>query len=63
MGAVDLVLQLVDPGTAALVVGMWEYLKWMKEDLQDDIEGVRGRVARLEGSYIPDGGEEPEGDQ
>lgn len=68
MGVViDLILATTDPVTGILLVGMFVYIRSRTQDLQDDVAGakndleeeiqrVRKRTARLEDTHIPDGG-------
>lgn len=53
----DLLLATTDPVIALMLVGLAWYIRNVKNSLHDDIENVRQRVQRVEGAYIPDGGE------
>ena len=53
----DLLLQTTDPVVALMLVGLGAYVRDVKASLHDDIDAVRARIGRLEGVYIPNGGE------
>lgn len=52
----DLLLATTDPVIALMLIGLGAYIRKVRQSLHDDINRVRGRVARLEGRYITDGG-------
>lgn len=58
MSWVDLLLEFVRPGTALLIAGLGFYLRVIRKDIKEELGRVRKRLQRLEGAYIPDGGED-----
>lgn len=58
----DLLLATTDPVTAIMLVGLYIYVRSVKNSIHDDIDGLTTRISRLEGAYIPDGGKWTGGD-
>lgn len=52
----DILLRSVDPLVVAMFVGTWAYLRHIEKRLRSDVAVVRERLARVEDTFIPDGG-------